>query len=174
MADKENTPEDAGMEATEIPVEHVEAGPVDDTSPAAPTKRGRGRPPKNGGEKTTAAKPQKTAGKKAADVDAFAKQLCGIHMLAAMATGLPELQISEPEGAMLAKGISAVCEEYGLSVDGKTGAALQLFGAAAMVYVPRYFAINAKMQAAKKAREAEQAVDINPAPSYAYGGASVN
>ena len=57
---------------------------------------------------------------------------------------------------MLADGIAAVSREYGLSMDGKTGAALQLIAAAAIVYAPRFKAINNRaMQAANQATETQ-------------------
>lgn len=115
----------------------------DDNS--APPKRGPGRPPK---------------AKAKGDNETLAKNIVGLHMIAAMGTGLPELQISDNEGTMLANAINAVADEYGLDVGGKTGAALQLFGAMGMIYAPRAFAIMKRVEAQK--REAAKASDDAP------------
>lgn len=133
-----------------------------DVEPAQP-KRGRGRPPKNsagetgpqkedagGTTSTSTAKPRKAKGGKV-DASQLAKQLIGLHELACMATGnqFPELRISGDEANMLAGGISSVCEHYDLSIDGKTGAFLNLFAAAAMVYAPRIMSIRNRVNAAR-------------------------
>lgn len=148
--------------------------------PQAEKPRGRGRPKgstnKNaedkpeieslldqqaGGSTEQTAKPQqKKRGPKTgkADAAAMAKQLVGVHTLMAMVTGLPELQISEPEAENLAAAVTNVCEEYGLSISGKTGAAIQLAAACAMIYGPRALMINARIQQAK----AQAARDVTP------------
>lgn len=128
-----------------------------------PKKRGRGRPPKNkenieaekieaGGKSASASKPTK---KKqtfdAAAISMMGKQLVGIHIIVSQVTGLPELQISDPEGQALAQSIVNVAEQYNLSIDGKTGAALQLLLTAAMVYGPRAIAVNKRAKAARQA-----------------------
>ncbi len=87
-----------------------------------------------------------------ASVEAMANQLVGVHQLVAMVTGIPEIQIAPQEGVALAGAIQNVCDEYGLSISGKTGAALQLLAAAAMIYGPRALAIHQKVRAAQ-ARE---------------------
>ena len=144
--------------------------PTPEVSP--PVKRGRGRPPKNpqasngaGNEIPGNAAPVAKRGRppsklKGLSIEAqanLAKQIQGLHFIAATATGLPELQISDQEAAMLADGIAAVSREYGLSMDGKTGAALQLIAAAAIVYAPRFKAINnrARMQTANQETETQ-------------------
>lgn len=152
------TPEDLGLP----PVDVAEAPSVDAESAEAPKKRGRGRPPGSGTKKSGDA-PKKSASRKSEDMDALARQLVGIHQLIAMATGLGELVISEQEAGMLAKGITAVTEEYGFALTGKTGAALQLFGAAAIVYVPRAIAVKARADAARRAAEEEAANTLDGA-----------
>ena len=143
--------------------------PTPEVSP--PVKRGRGRPPKNpqasngaGNEIPGNAAPVAKRGRppsklKGLSIEAqanLAKQIQGLHFIAATATGLPELQISDQEAAMLADGIAAVSREYGLSMDGKTGAALQLIAAAAIVYAPRFKSINNRAkQAANQATETQ-------------------
>lgn len=76
---------------------------------------------------------------------AMGKQICGLHMVASMAFGIPELVIEQHEGEMLADAIVAVAEEYGLSMSGKTGAAIQLIGTGAMIYLPRFFAMQRRV-----------------------------
>lgn len=144
---------------------------VQETTP--PLKRGPGRPKGSGtkappgvqaervgASKAPPEKPGKRGAKMSAEaVSTLAKQIQGMHAMAAMMTGIPILAISVEESQLLAGGISAVAEEYGLELDGKTGAALQLFGAAAMVYAPRILQI----QAAKRAARANT-VDVESRP----------
>lgn len=137
-----------------------------------PAKR-RGRPPKNPpGETPTpvdgaSAAPAKKRGRppKAISHESrgmMARQLAGLHLIAAGALGIPELQLAESEAESLAQGIAAVCDEYGLSLSGKTGAALQLFAAAAMVYAPRFFAVKARIEKTKaENKSAENGFDAH-------------
>lgn len=137
---KKDSPEKDGAEAdVESIVEETDNTAEDSEKP--PGKRGRGRPP-GSGKKSGGAK--KSANK--SDAAAFAKQIVGVHLLIAGVTGLPEMAINETEGRLLADALISVSEEYGLLLGGKTGAAIQLFAAAAMVYTPRAFAISRKMQ----------------------------
>lgn len=146
----------AGNSPEEKP-EGIEVAPVE------PPKRKRGRPTdaeralreslgapseSSGGAKR-GPKPKNNKG----DSKTLAKSLVGIHQLAAMVTGIPEAQLSEPEGEALAEAVIAVCEEYGLNIDGKTGAAMQLFGACAMIYGPRVFAFKVRIAQEQVARE---------------------
>ena len=104
-------------------------------------KRGRGRPPKTetvGSEtvkKTVKRKPSSN------NVDNLSKQIEGLHIIASSMTGIKELIISPTESSMLASSIITVCDEYNLSIDGKTGAAMQLLATAAMIYAPRIISI---------------------------------
>lgn len=114
-------------------------------------KRGRGRPSKAEqqlresvgaaptGDTSSGAKrgPKPKGGK--SDPGVLAKSLMGIHTVVAMVTGIPEAQLKEEEAQALAEGVCAVCEEYGLAIDGKTGATMQLVGALGMIYGPRIF-----------------------------------
>lgn len=155
------------MENTENIIEEVK--PVEAVEPAKPR---RGRPPASekvadaGSPKATAPR-TRTARKKAQpanepiDHDTLAKQLQGVHVMVAMITQSPEMQLSDPESIELAKAITAVCAEYNLSLSGKTGAMIQLLGAGAMVYLPRIMAI--KQRKAKEQAEREVVQDeINP------------
>lgn len=136
----------------------IETPPQDD---APPVRRRRGRPPKNpdalGNKETptgTAPKrgrPAKTD-KKVYSVDEIAlmgKQLTGIHIMVAQIAQLPEMQISEQEGVLLAQSIINVADQYDLAIDGKTGAALQLAMTAAMIYGPRAMAIRSRAKQAQ-------------------------
>ena len=99
-------------------------------------------------------RPKKAAAKKSEGVSG--QHLCGIHAMLYMMTNqqFPELQLSEGEGQALANSINAVCEEYDLSIDGKTGAFLQFAGTAAMIYAPRVMSIRKRM--AENAQQQQQ------------------
>ena len=125
-----------------------------------PPKRRRGRPSKNPAliaegisseeKKSRAAKPKRQKHVYSADAIALmGKQIVGIHSMAAIATGLGELQISDAEGQALAQSVVNVADQYGLEIDGKTGAALQLFATCAMIYGPRYLAVRGRAQQAR-------------------------
>lgn len=144
-----------------------EPAPSIETPEAAAPKRKPGRPTdaeralreslgSPSGEKASSTGGAKRGPKpknKTSDPGTLAKSLVGIHALASMVTGIPEAQLSEPEGQALAEGVIAVCEEYGLNIDGKTGAAMQLFGACAMIYGPRVFAFKMRMAAQRQQEE---------------------
>lgn len=110
----------------------------------SPAKKGRGRPPKKSAP---------------LDTGELAKQVQGLHHLAALATGIPEFVLQPQEAEMLAQGISAVCDEYGLSLSGKTGAAVQLLAAAAMVYAPRVAIIGARIKQNREAANMKRAAE---------------
>lgn len=153
---------------------------LDDTPPAndppeivtppapepTPKKRGPGRPPKDSTKPTAEKIPSESAGVKTRkkttyDVGLLSKQLMGLHIMAAGLTGIPEVQIAPQEADMLASGVIAVAEQYDLSIDGKTGAAIQLLAAAAMVYAPRVIALQRRIKEAK----ANNVTDITPKPT---------
>lgn len=159
MAAKPETPspEDLGLEAVNVQTESIETPSPGTNQPDEPRRR-RGRPA-GSGTKTEGAK--KTNSRKAADLDAFAKQVQGIHQMLAMMTGFGEVALSDVESKMLATSLNAMSEEYGLSLDGKTGAAIQLLGTAAVIYLPRAMVIRAKVAAAAEARAAQDATPVN-------------
>lgn len=142
--------------------------PTDGASPGAPQesikpKRGRGRPfgsftkasplaETPVGTENTADSPQEQPRqqrkrKASVDASALAKQLRGIHALAAKLLPIPGpdgtklLELSDVEATQLAEAVAGVAKEYDLELSGKTGAAIQLFGVAAMVYGPRIYVI---------------------------------
>jgi hypothetical protein len=125
-------------------------------------KRGRGRPPSEPKLDTVGvdgeAIPKARKKSKPADEKKLAKQLQGIHMIFSAMSGFSELQISDAEADALAIAIQNTADEYDLSLSGKTGALIQLLGAAAMIYIPRAVVINAKIKAAR-------AVDVQHEPT---------
>lgn len=148
---------------------------VIETPATPPGKRGRGRPAKASDILTAAEvpegsapkveKPKPRAKKSEANALDLGQNLVGIHHMIVMVTGMPEMAIHEKEGEALAKGILAISEEYGLALDGKTGASLQFFGALAMIYGPRVYAIRQRITQQKNAAAQLQAAQIEtPAP----------
>lgn len=161
-------------------VEQPKAEPLATNDPVVegePPKKKRGRPfGATSAEKileeslgastgsTNSAKPgRKSSAKQKTDPTALAKNLIGIHTLVAMMTGIQEAQISPDEASQLAVAVCGVCEEYDLAISGKTGAAIQLFAAAAMVYAPRVFMFKMRMAQEAANHAAEQARDVSPA-----------
>lgn len=139
--------------------------PPETENTGVPPVKKRGRPP-GSGKKTPesieaggapvggATKPGKRP-KQSFDretIGLMGKQLVGLHLVAAMSTGLPEMQLNDAEGLALAQGIIGVCEQYDLSLDGKTGAALQLAMTAGMIYGPRLLAVRKRAAAEQAAR----------------------
>lgn len=175
MTTENQTSEEPKDDASAAPANQATPNPEPAPPPVAPAKK-RGRPSnadkaaRESGASTVeqiekgaatggSTKPRKASNTKRVtkdDLSSLAKQLVGLHQLGAMLSGIPEIAIAEPEGAALATGIIAVCEEYDLSINGKTGAALQLLGACAMVYTPRVFQFNSRMQKARAAAKAAQ------------------
>lgn len=175
----------AGAEDT-APTE-IPSGDTDPTGEQTPPKRKRGRPSNAekalddaltetqipGGADNTGPKPGPKPGRKKSsgggvNGSALGKQLVGIHQLAAMLTGVTELALSDPEGEQLGQAIAGVCEQYNLSIDGKTGAFLGLIGTAAVIYGPRYFAFNARM-AYMRAQQSQQPIQTPGGYTHDHG-----
>lgn len=158
------------MENTNNPPEDKPTSPVTPETSPPERRRGPGRPRKGGSTDTaapvppTASEPPKKRGRpkgsgskvQAIDSDALAKQLAGVHMMVAQITGIPEFQIHETEAAMLASSVAAVCDEYDLNLNGKTGAFLQLIASAAFIYFPRIPHIQARIVAKRQGGENER------------------
>jgi hypothetical protein len=146
------------------------ATPPIDTGAAAPEpqaaarpRRGRGRPfgsrtsvppltetpvgSEAAGDAPQDAAPKTRRRKSTVDASALAKQLRGIHSLAAKLLPIPGpngtklLELDDTEATQLAEAVAAVAKEYDLELSGKTGAAIQLLGVAAMIYGPRIYVI---------------------------------
>ena len=141
------------------PAPEVEEVLTPEIDPTAPPQKRRGRPPgkkptmgaesvTGGAQPSKAGRPKasaKRAAFSASDVAAMGKQLVGIHLLIVQFTGIPEMQISNDEGQMLAQSVINISEQYDLQIDGKTGAAIQLLATAAMIYGPRAFHYRGRM-----------------------------
>jgi hypothetical protein len=142
------------------PIETGAATP-DPTQTTQQPRKGRGRPfgsrskippleevkvSPDGEPPQDSAQPRKRRAK-SVDIEQLAKQLKGIHELASnllpikMPDGKMLLALSDTEATQLANAISGVAKEYDLALDGKTGAAIQLFAAVAMIYGPRVYVI---------------------------------
>ena len=130
-----------------------ESAEVESTFDDEPPKRRRGRPSKkleslNEEKVGTESAKAKTGPKKRKfgvdSVDVLAKQLAGVHLMAAVVTGEPLLALSESEATMLASSLVGIAEEYGVMISGKTAATLQFIGVAGMLYVPRLVGIQSK------------------------------
>ena len=158
----------------ETPAKPVEtATPVVDSPPEVSPKR-RGRPPKsaNGSAEGlpetpiggTDSPPKVKRKRKAKPIDAglLAKQIVGLHKVAATMTGLHELEVSEFEAAMLAESLAAVSREYDVAIDGKLAATLQLAAALGVIYVPRIVMIKKR---AIQAKESQAASESAPTPT---------
>jgi hypothetical protein len=155
-----------------------------------PTRRRRGRPfaaksplteqtvNPDGSEQPQEPQQRKRRAKNI-DSDALAKQLRGIHSLAAQILpirrqdGVLLLELSETESKELASAIAGVAKEYDLELDGKTGAAIQLLAAACMIYGPRIYVIQ-KMRVAtqRQAQEAPPPADSSVVAEQTLNGAS--
>lgn len=171
---EEMAAENAGQTATDSPASP--SLPNDGAAEhVAPARRGRGRPPANAalqaqqipeGSAPKVDKPKPRAKKNEADAASLGKQICGVHQMVAMMTGMPEMVIAPEEGEMLAKGIMGIADEYGLALDGKTGASLQLFACAAMVYAPRVFAIRNRLTQQKQLANQSQPAQVEGATQF--------
>lgn len=161
--------------------------PTDGKSPDAPQettkpRRGRGRPfgstrastavplqetvvgAENSPDAPQDSQPRQQRKRKAqVDATALAKQLKGIHALAAKLVpikapdGSMLMELSDTEASELASAIAGVAKEYDLELSGKTGSAITLIGVAAMIYGPRIYMIQqmrAYMQQQQRAAEA--------------------
>lgn len=144
-----------------------------------PIKRKRGRPRKDGstgapqveGIDGSSLPPRPTRAKKkqaysAEDVKMMGKQIAGLHIVVSQMTGIPELQIQEAEGQMLAQSIVNVCDQYDLAIDGKTGAFIQLIGVAGIVYAPRFMHFRSRMAKAEQEKKASNSAASQPINPY--------
>jgi hypothetical protein len=158
----------------------VETGAAaQEPQPAARPRRGRGRPfgsrtsvpplaetpvgTEASGDAPQDAPRQQRKRKSTVDVGVLAKNLKGIHALAAKMVpikgpdGKMLLELDDTEATELANAVAGVAKEYDLELSGKTGSAITLFGVAAMIYGPRIYVIQQMrlyMQEQKKASEA--------------------
>lgn len=160
MTERTNGGRFAAKPTPEAPVPAADSAPVspppaaEPVSTSPPEKRGRGRPPKNTSDAPnavpdTGAPPKRgrPSKKKAEPLDAnlLAQQMQGLHLIAVKITGMPELMLEDAEALMLSNAVVAVCDEYGLSMSGKTGALIQLLAVAGIVYIPRLVKVKARV-----------------------------
>jgi hypothetical protein len=128
-------------------------------------KRGRGRPRKDGGPGNgSGQKPSGSAAPAKAkptplDVDGFALQLVGVHLMAAALFKAPELAIGEKEAKQLAQALKNIAAQYSVTISPKAMAFTQLLAAGAMIYGPRFAAIG--MRRKKEAHAKREAMDRN-------------
>ncbi len=175
MNTPETKPEAQGAETAQPQLETAPApAPQADTPP----KRRRGRPkgsktkkappetaiPGSTGKKATPA-PKAAKGAPRVDASSMGRQIVGLHLAAATITGIPELQLGDNEGEMLAGALQGIAEEYGLALDGKTGAAIQLAGVCAAIYLPRYVHLKRRIAAAQGLQASQPMQPPAAAPS---------
>lgn len=141
------------------------------TDGAIPIKRRRGRPP---GSRTgakaadagTGPSPANTGGKegldltfKKNDVAKVTQNIAGLHMMAAILTKQPIMQLTEQEAKALAKSVCDVADYHKISLDG-AGGPFALYAALATtvygIYVPRIVML-------KSLKQGEQVVGVAPA-----------
>lgn len=127
-----------------------------------PREKKRGRPTnaeraaREGKTAETIQKPKSKAKTKAAlDEGTLTQQIFGLHAMGAMLSGIPLVQITMDEAALLSKSVILVMEEYDLAVTGKTAATVQLLGVAAMIYAPRVMQILAMRKAHRQSQTVE-------------------
>lgn len=142
--------------------------------PTATVKRPPGRPRKDGlpaGTRTAAAAdkisppPAATVKHTPApiDIESLARQLQGLHLMAAEVTHEPAWILTPAEAKNLAVSLAEIARQYSVSVNPKVAAGLQLAGVAAAIYLPRMLAIRAKRETAQ--REAARSAPATSAPA---------
>lgn len=109
-------------------------------------------------------KPKKPTIKKKAisteDLASMAGQLQALHMMAAVITKIPELQLSSGEAEALAKSLAEVQKEFGFQISGKTAAIIGLIGTGAMIYLPRAPSISANINEKKRKLKEKRVVPV--------------
>lgn len=89
----------------------------------------------------------------------LAKKISGAHMLAAMYTGLPLIQLQDDEAESMAAAFLEVAKYHSVKLDGKVFAWVQLLGTMGIIYGTRVIAFRHMRaeHAAKIAQERQQA-----------------
>jgi hypothetical protein len=100
----------------------------------------------------------------AVDVDLFASQLMGAHLIAATLFKAPELGITEAEAKQLAKAIKSLMAQYSINVSAKSVALMQFVGTASAVYAPRMIFIAKRKSAESSKRKADTGI-VTPVPT---------
>lgn len=104
-------------------------------------------------------KPNKKVEYDNTSIENLARQIIGLHMIAAKVSGIEEFNLSEMEAQMLASSVIGVASQYDLAMSGKTGATLQLVGVAVMIYLPRFEILN-------KRRKSESFLQVEKSVNY--------
>lgn len=84
------------------------------------------------------------------DIDSYSRQLKGWHEAAALILKEPSLNITETEAIELTTALSVVVEEYGMVVDPKISALIQLIGVAGVIYIPKAIHVKRNLDARSK------------------------
>lgn len=172
----------SGFQGEEFPIDQPVGAEPDDTEPEGERKRGFSDPevlaraqatraanrearmgvdmPTSDGKKRGRPPGSK---KETRDLDGIIMLLAGIHQMVATATGFDDLEIDREEGALLAKALADLSEQYKIKITGKTAAAMGLLYAIVTVYGPRAFLIRKKLQERDK-REPHTA-NVRPFPA---------
>jgi hypothetical protein len=127
-----------------------------------PKKRGPGRPKGSTNSNTKTRKKKASISLEDLGTKEGANALVAIHQMAAAYTGLPMLEITEQEAAILGKGVADVASQYDFGLSPKQQAWGALAMACVMVYGPRTpLVIGAVKQRSKqrRAKTAETPVD---------------
>lgn len=88
-----------------------------------------------------------------ASVDALTQMLVVVHAGLASLTKIDELAIEESEGKSLATAIANALHEFGVPIDPKTQALVNLVVSGGMIYGPRMYLYNERMKQQKKERQ---------------------
>lgn len=147
--------------------------PVSPEPSISAPKRRRGRPtnaeraaraasgpqavPKDAAAVKKRGRPKKKRGLSDAEKSVLAQQIMGLHKMASIFTGIPEIELDTQEAGILGEAVANVSAEYGLSIGGKTGALFQLIAACGIVYVPRFVHMKKRIAQTK----AEKATEVN-------------
>lgn len=132
---------------------------VEAVAEEAPRKK-RGRPPGSGKPKAPEGTEAEARTPVKLDARQVAAQLQGMHAFAAAMAREPLLQLGDAQAAMLGSAVAEASKYYNFAPDGKIMALVSLAGAAMIVYVPMFAAINIK----RRMQRAEQAQTVPPAP----------
>jgi hypothetical protein len=158
-------------------LEEAPETPEENNPTPAPKKRGRksraeieaaverGELPASALDRSPPAKRGRKPKQDSAAVEKLAKSVQGLHSLAALLTGMPELEISEADARAVCESVGEVGREFGAgAVSPKTLAILGLIGTLAFVYAPIYVEIRGRIRASK-AKQVEGVTESTDAPT---------
>jgi hypothetical protein len=122
-----------------------------------PKKRGPGRPKGSTNSNTKSRKKKASISLEDLGTKEGANALVAIHQMAAVYTGLPMLEITEQEAAILGKGIADVAAQYDFGLSPKQQAWSALAMACVMVYGPRTSLVIGTVKQRSKQRRSKAA-----------------